>query len=524
MGKLCDDRVLSFRQFDKLDSGVYQIYELAWPVEVVECYANMVSEGILDILAETVLQLLNIQEMSVKKICDLLNVSEEVINTIIGDLVRKRLYDADGKKLTDSGISYLEKKEMGDFQEDKVFGNMFVSRIDGEVFPYFKEGKLPWARNFPEIIYLSYDEEQPSILNSNELGFVDRINKAFHKYGRITKISKENTHGSGSKTNIEFIKEELIDVSYDEVETLAEIEEQKDLKNARVKLLNTPPKECYIRFRVLVEKGAPERFVVDSPFPNNMTSWYSECFHRMVENNELIYTGDDEIGLDYFCENITKQFYIDFPEMQSNSFEQYVKINFPKMLTCSIASPCKEKYKEVFNYRLLYNKNEISADIVITESAKAIEMILNNYIVNTDRNRTTRQYRNNIQTDQEIIDMLDDFGLSTNCSAYIKETRSSSSIMENYNFRGSKMGKSIVEKYYYLIVHAKFNADSKFRKLLLSSDGPSAITLLDDISLARNKYGAHNDGTEADHMSNEDYNVFDERFKKITNILIEHIG
>ena len=67
MGKLHDDRVLSFRQFDKLDGGIYQVYQLAWPVEVVECYANKVSEGVLDVLAETVLQLLNIQEMSVKK-------------------------------------------------------------------------------------------------------------------------------------------------------------------------------------------------------------------------------------------------------------------------------------------------------------------------------------------------------------------------------------------------------------------------------------------------------------------------
>ena len=522
MGKFHDSRVLSFRQFDKLDGGIYQTYELAWPVEIIECYANKVSEGILDILAETVLQLLNIQEMSNKKICSLLNISEEVVNTIIEDLSRKRLYEPKAHKLTDAGLNYLDKKEMGEFQEDKVFGNMFVSRVDGEVFPYFKEGKLPWGRDYSDILYLSYDEEQPSILDNNKLDFVDRVNNAFHKYGRIAMISKENSYGSGGKTNIEFIKEELIDVSYDEIETLADKETQRNLKNARVKLLNTKPKECYIRFRVMVEKGAPERFVVDSPFPDNMTSWYSECFHRMVSNNELVYTGDEEIGLDYFCENITKQFYIDFPEMQSNSFEQYVKINYPHMLSCRIANTCKEKYKELFNYRLMYENNKLSAEVVVTESTKAIEMILNNYIAASNINRVLQQYKDNIQTDQEVRDLFEDFGLSSDCSGVYKEINYS--IMNHRNFKRSKMGNSIAEKYFYLVVEAKFNDSSNFRKLLLSDDGPTIIPILDSIGRVRNKKGGHYDGTSVEHMNKDAFEEFEDNFKDATKLLIEYIG
>ena len=133
-------RILSFRNFEKLDADAYITYDLAWPVEIVECYANKVADDILDGLAEAVLGLLNVPETTARKAAQLLRVSDEVIANIVKQLQARRFVAVSKVQitLTEAGRKYLSDKETGEFQEEKVFGNMFVSRINGEVFPYFR--------------------------------------------------------------------------------------------------------------------------------------------------------------------------------------------------------------------------------------------------------------------------------------------------------------------------------------------------------------------------------------------------
>ena len=89
MSKLNDNRVLSFRKFERSDSETEAVYDIAWPVEVIECYANRVTDLELDALAETVLELLTVPEMSKKKIAALLLISEEVVKKIISELTSR---------------------------------------------------------------------------------------------------------------------------------------------------------------------------------------------------------------------------------------------------------------------------------------------------------------------------------------------------------------------------------------------------------------------------------------------------
>ena len=354
------------------------------------------------------------------------------------------------------------------------------------------------------------------------------MNRSFHRYGRITKASKELERTGSDATTIDFIKEELHDRSFHEEETLADVEEEKNLRNARIKLLNTQPTELYIRCRLCVSKANPEKFIIDSPFPKNNTSWYSECFHRMIANNELIYAeDDDEIGLEYFCEGITNQFYVDFPEMQSKDFEHYIKAQFPKMLSCSISSECMDKYREVFNLRNLCDEHQVKRNVIVTEGTKALELILNNYVAKTRKDETIRKYRDNIQTETEIEDMLDHFGI-TDCTALRKEKRNldygrvnmNRSIMSN--FRGYRMGSTVIEKYYYLIAEATFNEHSRFRKLLIK-EGTDIIDYIDFINQMRNSYGGHNDGTRVVEVSAADYQQFYEYFVRSTKILLDYV-
>ena len=523
-------RILSFRNFEKLDADAYITYDLAWPVEIVECYANKVADDILDSLAEAVLGLLNVPETTARKAAQLLRVSDEVIANIVKQLQARRFVavSKDQIILTEAGRKYLSDKETGEFQEEKVFGNMFVSRINGEVFPYFHEGKLPWPREFDEICYLSYDADEPSSLKDKHTDVLDRINRSFHRYGSITKSSREHEKGYTDSYEIDFIEEELRDQSFDdEPETMADKEAAKALKNARIKLLKTPPAEAYVRARLVVSKADPKKFQIESPFPMNITSWYSDCFHRMREANELIYDElDEETGLDYFCDNITTQFYVRYPEMQGTDFEQFVKIRYPKMLSCSISAACLEKYREIFRYNLLCEKKEVSRNIVVTESAKALELILNSYIKQTRKDEVVNRYWTVIQYVPDVRDMMDEFGIQ-DCAAERTESKRANhgvisrhdSLMSNF-IRYS--GKSIMEKYYFLIADAYFNEPSHFRKLLIK-EGVSIIEMLDYIGWKRNKFGAHNDGERVAIISEEEFKVFQEYFTKATRVLLEYL-
>ena len=527
-------RILSFRNFEKLDADAYITYDLAWPVEIVECYANKIADDILDGLAEAVLGLLNVPETTAKKAAHLLRVSDEVIANIVKQLQARRFVDVskDRITLTEAGKKYLADKETGEFQEEKVFGNMFVSRINGEVFPYFHEGKLPWPREFDEICYLSYDADEPSSLKDKHTDVLDRINRSFHRYGRITKSSREHEKGYMDTYEIDFIEEELREQSFDdEPETMADKEAVKALKNARIKLLRTPPAEAYVRARLVVSKADPKKFQIESPFPMNITSWYSDCFHRMREANELIYDEqDEETGLDYFCENITTQFYVKYPEMQGTDFEQFVKIRYPKMLSCSISEACLEKYREIFQYNLLCEKKEVSRNIVVTESTKALEMILNNYIKRVNKNAVIEQYQKVVLYNSDIRDLLDQFGIS-GCSA----ERSERNNADTYEYSGLLNrrksiishfkrfnGHSVTDKYYFLIVDGAFRQESNFRKLLIN-EGTDIIRMLDYIGKMRNSYGAHNDGENVSIITTEEFSTFQEYFTISTRLLIDYV-
>lgn len=199
MSKLFDTKVLSFRRFDRADAETEVTYDIAWPVEVVECYANKVTDGELDALAETVLELLTIPEMSFRKIASLLMVSEEVVKKILSGLEGKEYYQ--DKKVTDKGNEYLQNKEVGEFTTEKVFGNMFISLMDGEVLPYFYPGKMPWASRKDDIYYLSYDGEAGGFERSNKknLDLIDKVNRAYHRYGKINKMSQDQRRNSSKE-------------------------------------------------------------------------------------------------------------------------------------------------------------------------------------------------------------------------------------------------------------------------------------------------------------------------------------
>ena len=370
----------------------------------------------------------------------------------------------------------------------------------------------------------------------NHLDLIDRINRAYHKYGRISRMSQDRRREKTSR-EIEFYDEELVEQSFSEPETLADVELVKSLGKARIKILNTDRRELYIKTRFIVKKADPEKFIVESPFPINFTPWYSDSFRRMRENNELIYDlEDEEQGLDYFCQDITTQFYVDYPEMQSTNFEQYIKVNFPNMRDSFAATALLEKYKEVFNLNILCEeKHQVKRHTVITESTKAIELILNNYIAKTNKGALVKKYESVVRQKNDIVSMIDHYGENgnykiTSCTAFMKECGSISqgghgTINPRHSIFSSfrkYTGKTVIEKYYYLLAEAYFEEQSLFKKLLLK-EGIGIIEDMDFINQIRNKYGAHNDGTAPIEIPEPLFLEFQAKFKKCTVLLINYM-
>jgi len=198
------------------------------------------------------------------------------------------------------------------------------------------------------------------------------------------------------------------------------------------------------------------------------------------------------------------------------------------MLSISISKECLGKYHEVFNLNLLCNeKNVIKEHVVITESAKAIEMIFNNYIFRTQKDRMIQRYEQVVSTVDELEDMFLNFDIKDS-SAFFKERNNieqggkyrRKSIMDS--FRYDRNGQTIVEKYFYLVAEANYNEKSHFRKLLLA-EGSQLIAAFDYLNLKRNKFGAHNDGIKPDPIPKEDYVEFQKKFKYVTKMLIEYL-
>ena len=540
MSRFNNTDILTFRRFDRIDGTTHSVYHIAWPVEAVECYANQVAEGKLDVLTEAVLQMLAIPGQSRKDIARSLFVGSEVVETIIKALEAQGYYDPIEKKLTQSGNAYLERGETEEFSDNKVFGCMFVSRIDGEIFPYFHEGRLPIAHRSlydEDLYYLSFDQETPSTLKTQHNNIQDKINRAYYKYGKITRGSQEMHDANPNAKDIEFIDSEMVDRNFDEEgepETFADVQAQRLLNNARIKLLKTEPRCIYIHSRICVSKAEPEKFIIDSPFEENITNWYSDCFQRMRANNELIYLSgdnDSERGLDFFCDEVTQGFYTDFPELQKENFNQFIKINYPSMNTCSIKNECITEYKKIFNYMNFCASGSVKTNTVIAESAIAIELILNNYVARTDRGKTRRDYKNYINYGGSIDDIFYSFGIKDCAGLDVEKSfldkrpgnHPNSTILKYFNpSKINGFGRSIPQKYTYLIADAYFNSkESRFGKLL-RTEGGSIIDDIDSFYGARSKFGAHVDDITIKDISMSEYQQLMELFKTITNTLLKY--
>lgn len=517
MNHLPNKELYTFKYFEKIDEES-KCFDLAWPVEVIECYANKISDEELNSLALAVLKLLAESSFSSKRISNLLHVGEIIINDIFSELETKEFYNKETKEVTNKGKDYISGHKNIDFSKDEIFGNIFMSKVDGEILPFFYAGKLPEGYYYKsdDLVYLNFKNNFQS---KNIENLSDRINHAYHDYKLIYRNSVHNED-----------EEDFRDP------TEKQIQSEIELKKARIQTLNTERKTLYLKTRIVVKKYAPETFIVESPFMNNETTWFNLSFNRYVSDNISVTYKDKEMSLPEWTKNISSLFYIEFPELQKSNFEQWCKVHFPYLSLSSgdkMINSLPSKFKEVFRLDNLYSTGDISKRSVINEYSTTIEQILNCYIMKTDRNTVVNKYITNAYNKYKSQTILKTYGIYK-AKAYGKinfyKDRDTGNLQENVIssfIDDNNCGRSITEKYYYLIIDYYFQKNTPFGKLLSYRNNDkynnkySLIEALDNLQDTRNQYGSHSSGPIPPEMPDSGFNEFRNLFNVVANDLLK---
>lgn len=547
MNLLYSKNIFSFRKYGNLSRNVFFSSEFAWPVHAWECYANKIESSSLDALSFTVLALLKLRTLSKKHIAKDLGISDELVDIVIKSLVKREFYDTDKKTVKQKGLNYLNEQNDDSVSSQKVFGYVFQSMVDGEIFPFFYEGKLPdpyFAQD--EILFLDTEKQPDKNEATNDLQ--RKVNRAYHKYGIIYRKTEFEQPEKKITDGFFVDDDELLDLSYDEIpqepETMhTEVfpnseQDEKDkhdsLRNARIKVLNTKGVKLFVKCRFSVLKDDPEHFIVDSPFPNTETKWYSETFFRMANNGNVLFGALEENkknSLKSYCADITNQMFVKIPELKELKPEEYIARNYPEVIKCSLKDKLIKLYMRIVRSEIHANHGEDVSSTIVIDCAKTVEFMLNNYIARTDRNKTRNIYYRSVSDAYDIEAVQQSLSVD-NCSAVYAEKENWSrakgvtdyfkrnSILRNFKDYpdANTMGISIMEKYYYLMIYANQNIASKIADLFKKHK--ELVPAFDGISKVRNKFGGHNDGTEVASVPKSEMETFMANFNTVSKILV----
>ena len=533
--------VFSFGPYKhSLSANAYNVIEFAWPVKAFECYANKIESGSIDALALTVLELLNLQYLRLDQISDDLGISKELLEHIIVQELLSRGYCEQNKKefrVTDNGAEYLKDINSNEICKEKVFGYMFQSLIDGEFFPFFYEGTLPdpW-HNKDGLYYIDVSSKQTEQKEDSTV-LLNKINRAYHKYGYIYHKSKEISEKSLFDENMfvdaeDDIQDQDFDYEADLENSSLSDEDKKELtnlKNARIKLLKTSPKELYIKFRLYALKDDPNFFQINSPFEENETKWYSESFARMRRDSNVTFglSETDMIELESYCSTVTSQMYNELPELKELNPEEYLERTYPELNSCSIKDILKKSYLRLVRQEIFAQKGADNESDVIMNVYRTLELLLNNYIRKMNKQKIIDSYFNYVGFESDIDDIQAYFGITDKLSAINTEKRTlldsgnyfhKKSMMKN--FSGNRNGTSLREKYYFLMYAAYLDKNLNFAKAL--REDKSIVAKIDYINYKRNDYAGHNDGYAVADVDSKLLKDIVTTFNELSSVLVSN--
>ena len=308
-----------------------------------------------------------------------------------------------------------------------------------------------------------------------------------------------------------------------------EKKELTNLKNARIKLLKTNPKELYIKFRLYALKDDPDLFQINSPFEENETKWYSESFARMRRDSNVTFSlyESEMMELDTYCDAVTNQMYTELPELRELKPEEYLERTYPELTSCSIKAILKKSYLRLVRQEIFAQKGADNESDVIMNVCRSLELLLNNYIKKINKQKIVDAYFNSIGFESDIDDISAYFGITDKLSAINTEKRTLSDSGNNFykrslmkNFYGNRNGSSLREKYYFLMYAAYLDKNLNFAKAL--KEDKSIVAKIDYINYKRNDFAGHNDGYDVAEIDSKLLKNIVTTFNELSSVLVSN--
>lgn len=532
----------------------FRVFDVALPVAVYECSANQKTDSIIDSLAKTVLKFIKFGINDNSELGKLLCMTPDMVKRVKTQKLEPLGFIDEKSKITEEGEKCLNDDLEDSYQEERIYGNMFVSLVDGEIMPFFWEGSLPFANGLSVFDY-------PNVFKVGSNNLVDvadlylpNFTEAYKKHHQIREFSRpqmeytdddtsESPYSSPQETDeFDMLSSGFDDVLFSDINNSSDYDGEDDDEEYRtyddvvqeekesreyVKVFNSTKKLLYVYTKMVVNRNNPEDFIILSPFPDNITTWYAKRipFMQLDANNITISSlqTNNTVLFGDFTKDITQEFLIQYPELADSNFEFYAKSHFPNLAHLKTADKnlLKDVLKKYYNSYVLNSNGKNSSNEVITLMGLALETILNVFV--SKINNRASVCNNYILVPYDKItyqDIFQRFGIA-DCSGHAVSSNLAQKL-RSWGKNNSRIKGSPTEKYCFLILEGYIHSakPTPFIKII-KKYGKDFIEKLDNVIEMRNKYTSHNDnigGVET--ITKDSFNTTKDNFVYVMSAMI----
>lgn len=531
-----EDSILLVRKYNEIDKQKYVMIPIAWPVRVLECAASKKRCNQLNCLQEALLKFIAHGVRADGEIAQLLQISEDLVQKLKSELFENGFIDDKYEKLTEQGNGYLKKNNKKEFSDtDSIYGHMFMSLFDGDVMPYFLKGQLPLRSNVSfECIKLFAENSSSYQINVESNQFSRVLIKAYKESINAEEFSRRNRQ-TNEHESLKILSQDVHYENVDDnsqVKTLADVEQEKIIDNAKVILLNKQGQDLYVKAWLVMDKKNPDDMQLVSPFPDNVTIWYNKKFVTLAQqaNNIQYFAEGGKESFAEFIEGKRQGIIVNMPNIEH--FNYFLDGFYPSLNTSG------ELYKKIgpaLEEYYAYYSEDNGGTGVIGVGARLIETLLNIFVgqirdrkpivrteIFSDINSHSNNKKKDIRKDNE--DVVERIFLKFG----IKKCRSQRSgitfihKMRHRQYGWDKtqiVGSSIEARIFFLVLEAFLKGESSF-KSVLENEAQKFMDAIDDIYDMRNNLSSHNASESYEIATQEQLEKFNADVLYVTGKMI----
>lgn len=527
---------LSFRFEPDLYENSNSIVALL-PVWAYECEVHPPYERELDAYEDAVLKMVRI-EMGVNSIANALNASQSLVGTILSNLQNKGFVEKkknQGWCITNTAQAYFDGYYQEVASEKAEYGYMFVSALRKDVLPFYYNGSLDKVRLLSGGSTLLRNDNKQDTFTSFEPD--NRIlRKAYANYRKAVKtynlqedeqitrheaaqIVEDLFAGLDSMDEDEF---EEVPIGTDPALQAVNSAEKEELHKERliVRRLNKPPKECFLRLRIVFDPSVTNGYKVESPFDMKGidNSWYLRQIQWMMNSDDIIFNNE---LIRRFLERESVKLGSN-RKVSDKDYSVYVLEKMPLLRTnresfTQIYADFEDIYEDIQTQSTLIDKenivNQICTKVLESLYRRIFSTVKGQTIANVQKQALEEITRQGLRKYRSTLLSICNLKPDTLQSIHLEVVRKA---INNLSF---SKGNSILEKMYNLMTLYYLAPNATIRRYVELEDFQHCVELIADLNRIRNSV-AH----KADYpFTPESYTEFMDKVYPVANRMLKTI-